>query len=45
MRLIVVLTLSLMPSLAFAGGATPTCAAPDAMSDGWSVASPGKEGP
>jgi CubicO group peptidase (beta-lactamase class C family) len=45
MRMIVMLALSLLPSLACAGDATPpTCGAPAAMSDGWSVAAPANEG-
>jgi hypothetical protein len=47
MRMFIVLALSLMPSLAFAAGATAipsTCGAPAAMSDGWPVAAPAKEG-
>jgi hypothetical protein len=45
MRAIVMLAFSLVPSLAYAGGATPpTCDAPVAMSDGWPVATPAKEG-
>jgi len=47
MRMIIVLALSLMPSLAFAAGAIAipsTCGAPAAVSDGWSVAAPAKEG-
>jgi CubicO group peptidase (beta-lactamase class C family) len=47
MRMIIALAFSLMPSLAFAAGATAipsTCGAPAAMPDGWPVAAPAKEG-
>jgi CubicO group peptidase (beta-lactamase class C family) len=47
MRMIIVLALSLAPSLAVAAGAIAvpsTCGAPAAMSDGWPVAAPATEG-
>ena len=45
MRTILLLALSLMPSLAFAADAAPpVCAAPAAMSDGWPVAPPAQVG-
>lgn len=45
MRVLIVLALSLMPSLAFADSATATpCGAPAAMPDGWPVAAPANAG-
>jgi CubicO group peptidase (beta-lactamase class C family) len=47
MRMIIVLALSLVPSLAFAAGATAIssiCGAPAAMPGGWPVAAPANEG-
>lgn len=45
MRIIVVLALFLVPSLAFAASVTlPTCGAPAGMQDGWYTAAPATEG-
>ena len=43
MRVIALLALCLVPSLAAAGSATPVCNAPAALSDGWPVAGPARE--